>query len=117
MIVLQPIQTAQTFSVMPRFDGENQQQDLTIRKDGTGDSESFVNITTSKQEYYTDVELTSTILEEGCTYSFEILSNSVLWYRGKIFVTSQNNYTVKHELAQRSYTPYNDVDDNTYVIN
>lgn len=117
MIILQPIGAGQTFSVIPRFDGTNQQQDLTIRRDGTGESESFVNVTTTKQDYYVDVEINSTILNEGCTYSFEILSNSVLWYRGKIFVTTQNDYTIKHELAQPSYAPYNSVDDNTYVIN
>lgn len=117
MIVLQPIGAGQIFSIKPRFDGTGQQQDITIRKDGTGEIESLSDITTVKQEYYTDVTLTSTILEEGCTYSFEITSGSNLWFRGKIYSTTQNDYTAKHELAQPSYSPYNTVDDNTYVIN
>lgn len=116
MIVLQPIATPQTFSIMARSLGTSEQQDVTIRKDGTGQSEQLLDVTVTPAEYYVDVEITSTILEEGETYSIEITSAGNLWYRDKIYVTSQNDYTIKHNLAQPNYTEYNSVDDNTYII-
>lgn len=116
MIVLQPLETTQTISIMARSNNVVDQKDAIIRKDGQGNSQTLTGVTVTAREYYMDVDITSNILQEGETYTMEITSGGDLWYRDKIYVTSQNDYTVKHELAQPSYTEYSDVDDNTYII-
>lgn len=101
---------------MARTNGFGEQQDVVIRKDGNGDTETLLDVSVTEREYYVDVQITSTILEEGESYSISITSAGQEWYRDKIYVTSQNNYTIKHKLAQPSYTEYNSVDDNTYIV-
>lgn len=101
---------------MARYYSASEQVDAVIRMDGKGTSETLTNLTVTEQEYYVDVQLSSTILEEGETYTIDITSGGNLLFRGKIFVTSQNDYTIKHELAQPSYSEYNETDDNTYII-
>lgn len=118
MIVLQPTSDQQEFYIMPRFNDILGIKATTIRKDGTGETQSYLDneVTIRGGTYYMTVLLQCDLFEEGCTYSIEIINNSRLWYRDKIYITSQNDYKVKHQLAQPSYTEYNDVDDNTYVI-
>jgi hypothetical protein len=69
---------------------------------------------------FTEVTFQSTILEEDSTYYLEITKDSELWYRDKIYVTSQTaseRVTEKHEIGNGTiYKPYSTVDDNTYII-
>jgi hypothetical protein len=133
MIVLLPTSDTQTISIMPRFepyfyrvedDGGTLIQStclysdiaITITRDGDGESETIYPLSISRSGYYIDLSISSTILDESSTYRVEMVYYSDLWYRDKIYVTSQSDYTIKHQLAQPSYTQYDTIDDNTYII-
>ena len=66
---------------------------------------------------FIDFTFSSDILEEGSTYYLEITDNGNLTYRDKIYVTGQNNYTIKHEVSKSRYIqPTGETNDNTYII-
>lgn len=94
----------------------NQDITVTLTRDGDGETE-IVNIDYMDVEpYYIDIDFASSILIEGETYRMDVLIYGNLWYRDKVFVTDQSDRTIKHELTQSSYTPYDNTDDNTYII-
>ncbi|NRA78744.1 MAG: hypothetical protein HRU18_11090 [Pseudoalteromonas sp.] len=58
-----------------------------------------------------------TIESIGCAYAEYLKENGLnLWYRDKIYITSQTDYTDKHKLSQLGYKEYSDLDDNTYIV-
>ena len=120
MIVLLPTSSTQVISVMPRTtplsDIDNSDVIITITRDGDGESEGISPTLINQNGYYIDLTISSAILEEDSTYRVEMVYNGDLWYRDKFYVTSQSNYTIKHQIAQPSYTQYNTIDDNTYII-
>tara|TARA_R110000772_G_scaffold97608_1_gene196957 strand:- start:223 stop:657 length:435 start_codon:yes stop_codon:yes gene_type:complete len=93
---------------------------LTIRRDGDGKQEILNDLEITGTSNYTQVKFEPTILEEDSTYYMEITKDSELWYRDKIYVTSQNateRLTNKHEIGNGTlYKTYSPVDDNTYII-
>tara|TARA_R110000803_G_scaffold2194_8_gene7358 strand:- start:804 stop:1241 length:438 start_codon:yes stop_codon:yes gene_type:complete len=93
---------------------------LRIRRDGDGKQEILNDLEITNTSNYTQVKFEPTILEEDSTYYMEITKDSELWYRDKIYVTSQNateRLTNKHEIGNGTlYKTYNPVDDNTYII-
>lgn len=127
MIVLRPITGSQVMRITSRELTLSSPYVLTITEDGTGEFEVVndsdgVGITDVQfNEYWLDVTLNPTpdiLLKEGGQYSAELISDSnVLVWRGKIYVTAQTDFDVKHEQSQPLYTEFNNVDDNTYVIN
>jgi hypothetical protein len=120
MIVLLPTSAEQVISVMPRTIpspySDNNEVVVTITRDGDGESETISPTLMVDNGYYVDLTISSTILEESSTYKVEIAYYGDLWYRDKLYVTSQADYTIKHQIAQPSYTQYNTIDDNTYII-
>lgn len=116
MIILLPITTEQTISVMPR-DTTNTVTSINLRRDGDGRSETITSVTVVANGNFTNYSFSSTILEEGSTYYMEVTGDGDLIYRDKIYSTTQTNYTVKHEVAQDRYTQRTaEVNDNTYII-
>ena len=87
-----------------------------IRKDGEGIAETVNSESSTFVGNFFELSFSSTILAEGETYSFKVLSGNNIIYKDKIYVTDKTNFTVKHKQAQDNYTPYNPVDDNTYII-
>ena len=146
MIILQPITSEQTISIMPRYTDYLSENDyesrvessggtlealdcaidevarlnsasISLRRDGDGRSEVITDIKCLVNGNFIDFTFASEILEEGSTYYMEITNDSDLIYRDKIYSTTQNNYTVKHEVSKSRYIqPTGEVNDNTYII-
>ncbi len=122
MIVLLPVETAQIISIMPRTElgsfGVIVGTDikLVLTRDGDKATETIYPTLSSDGGYYTNLTIASSILTENETYYLEITNNGSLWYRDKVYVTAQSNYTIKHQISIPNYTPYSDTDDNTYII-
>lgn len=115
MKVLQPILTNQTISIIPRSETFGVVS-MSIVKDGDGVSQTIVSPTLAVNGNFVDVTFASNILEEGYSYFLEITNDGDLWYRDKIYVTAQSDFTIKHKQPQNNYTEYNVVDDNTYIV-
>lgn len=145
MIILQPITSQQTISVIPRFSscidvdffiarvgksnveaedcltdavGEFNNVSIYLRRDGDGISETIEDVVTEKNGGYVDYTFISEILEEGSTYFIQITESGDLSYRDKIYVTNRTQEeieTTKHVIG-KNYKPYEANDDNTYII-
>lgn len=145
MIILLPITTEQTISVMPRqsyyvdtdgfisrigtgatlegeqclIDGVDEFNNTSIylRRDGDGSDETITDVRTIINGNFVDYSFASAILEEGSTYYMEITEDGSLVYRDKIYSTTQTDYTIKHQVSQSGYTQSTaEVNDNTYII-
>jgi hypothetical protein len=89
---------------------------LIIRKDGEGVSETVSSISWLTLGNFLEIGFSTTILEEGETYSFSVLFGGDIIYKDKIYATAKDDFTIKHISVQDEYTTYNPVDDNTYII-
>jgi hypothetical protein len=93
---------------------------MNLRRDGDGKEETIEGMYLSSIPNYTIIKFTPTILEEDSTYYLEITKDGELWYRDKIYATSQTSterVTEKHKIGNGTiYKPYSTVDDNTYII-
>tara|TARA_R110001606_G_C15204518_1_gene632121 strand:+ start:89 stop:526 length:438 start_codon:yes stop_codon:yes gene_type:complete len=145
MIILQPITTVQTISVMPRERNylsidelesrvaQNQgvleaetcvteviayfnNATIELRRDGDGMSETITEIKSIINQNYIEFSFSSAILKEGSTYLITVKEEDRLIYRDKIYATTQNDYKVKHIVSQSEYTAYSATDDNTYIV-
>lgn len=85
-----------------------------IRKDGEGIEEIVDSESAAFVGNFFELSFSSTILTEGETYSFKVLSGNNIIYKDKIYVTEKTNFTTKHKQSQNNYTEI--VDDNTYIL-
>ena len=115
MKVLLPSTDEQTISVIPRSTSTDNVT-IVITKDGEKTSETISDVIPFINGNFVELSFSSTIYEEGCSYFIECSQNGNLYYRDKIYTTSQTDFTIKHEQSQNNYTEYNIVDDNTYII-
>tara|TARA_R100001591_G_scaffold17331_1_gene23605 strand:- start:1205 stop:1645 length:441 start_codon:yes stop_codon:yes gene_type:complete len=90
--------------------------DMTITRDGDRETETLTDLKVVSNGNYVNVYFSSTILKEGFGYFIEMKQNNSLYYRDKLYVTSQQDFKVKHKESQLDYTPYDEADDNTYII-
>ena len=145
MKVLLPISTEQIISIVPRWADvylDNNYEDrvlstsgvvesplcvssvlsslnnisMVIVMDGDKTKESLTDLKAVYNGNYIDIYFTSTILKEGFGYAIEMKQNDNLYYRDKFYATSQQDYKVKHKESSLQYKPYNEADDNQYVI-
>lgn len=116
MKVLLPTSSEQTISIIPRNTGSFDSISMTIIMDGEKTEEVLNNLTLVENGNYVDISFESNILVEGSGYAIEIKQGENLFYRDKFYVTSQQDYTVKHKESQLDYTEYNEADDNTFII-
>jgi len=93
---------------------EHNDVDMIIKKDGQNTTETISNLVVTELSNYFKVSFSSTILEEGFGYSITLTKGGSLFYRDKLYVTSQTDFTTKHKQSQNKYKEV--VDDNTYVI-
>ncbi len=114
MIRLLPTSSSQTFSILPRTldtTGIN----ATIREDGTGNVVTISNVTASANNDYIDITLSSDKFIAERAYVLEMTRGSDLWYRDKIYVTSQTNTDIYHTIST-DYYEENDTDgDDKYI--
>lgn len=111
-----PNNSTQTISIMPRNSVGSDTVDIIVRKDGYGQEITVSNVVVTEQSYYSELDVSFDFLTEGDTYYLEIYNNDNLWYRDKIYVTSQTDFKVKHKQSLNNYDQYNELDDNTYII-
>jgi len=120
MLILQPTEGVQKITIAPRSVALRGVITMHIRRDGDGKEESIVIPEVVNLNDFSVIEFQSSILEEDSTYYLQITKDSDLWYRDKIYVTSQNateRLNNKHEVGNGTlYKTYNPVDDNTYII-
>lgn len=88
--------------------------DMVIKKDGEAIEEILTDVKVVELTNYFKVYFSSTILQEGHSYFIELTKSGTLFYRDKLYVTSQSNFTIKHKQSQNNYTEV--VDDNTYIL-
>lgn len=116
MIILLPNTSTQTVSFNPRTMSATGQVNIKLRKDGYNIEETIEDVTVEFQTYFFDVNVAFTILTEGDTYTIEITDGGNLWFRGKVFATSQIDFTVKHVISPNSYTQYDTDSNTTYTV-
>jgi hypothetical protein len=120
MLILQPTSGEKIITIVPRTSDISGTIVMKLRRDGDGANETITSLTFNSIENFIEVTFTPTILEEDSTYYLEMTNNDELWYRDKIYATSQTETeikTEKHEIGNGTiYKPYNTVDNNTYII-
>ena len=120
MLILEPTAGDKTITIAPRSALLGGVIVLKIRRDGDGKEELITSLAIGAISNFTVITFQSTILQEDATYYLEITRNSELWYRDKIYVTSQTSTereTNKHQIGNATtYKPYSDSDDNKYII-
>jgi hypothetical protein len=116
MKILKPISTSQTIFIQPRVTEGVTSVSIEIRKDGEGISQTVNSTDCLLSGNFLEIDFSTTILEEGETYSFSVLFEGDIIYKDKIYATAKDDFTIKHVSVQDEYTTYNPVDDNTYII-
>lgn len=122
MIILQPTSEEKTINIIPRVISTSGTISLKIRKDGDGAEEVITPLSIEEFDTYISITFPSinNFLKEDCTYSLEITRNGALWYRDKIYVTSQTTTDMalnSHQIGNGSiYETYNILDDDTYIV-
>ena len=120
MLILQPTTGEKLITIIPRSKDLSGVMSLNIRRDGDGTEEDITSLTLTEIVNYVEVRFESTILKEDFTYYMEITKDGALWYRDKIYVTSQTASEMKmdsHQIGNGTiYKPFSESDDNTYII-
>lgn len=120
MLILEPTIGQYTINIIPRIIDVSGTISLTIRRDGDGVEESTSPLNVINIDNYIQIYFSSSILTEDSTYYLEITKDDSLWYRDKIYVTSQSSQDMllnSHKIGNGNlYKPYNELDDNTYII-
>ena len=106
MIVLQPITTEQTISIVPRQYVEASNLQMVITEDGTRKTQTLTNLTSVIVGNYIEIDITSNILTEGNLYFVELTQGSTLLFRDKIYCTSQTSKDAAHTLNTDKYEEY-----------
>ena len=114
MIRLLPTSNSQTFSILPRT-LDTSSIDATIREDGTGESVTISDVTAVVNNDYIDVTISSDKFIAERAYVLEMTRGSNLWYRDKIYVTSQTDTDIYHTIST-DYYEENDTDGNDKYI-
>lgn len=144
MLILQPTAGYKTITIAPRIQYVNGFKDrvlsdngvfedsecftlfssadyyVKLRRDGDGKEETLTGIYVSGITNFTQIKFLPTILEDDSTYCLEVVFAGKLFYRDKVYATSQTESEMlvsKHEIGNGTiYKTYNKVDDNTYII-
>ena len=120
VIRLRPIETEQTFSIVPSSfaSADLDLASLTLTENGTNASESNVTFTwaASANGNYIELSVTPTItLKEDQIYTLELTTTTDVLYRDLVYITSN---TSKKEVFSypEAYTEYDDGTDEYIVL-
>ena len=122
MLILEPTIGNKTISIIPRSMNIEGAVSLRIRRDGDGSEEEVFPLSVTESVNYIEIIFPNDngLLKEDFTYSLEVLKDEELWYRDKIYVTSQSESDMalnSHQIGNGSiYDSYNEFDDNKYII-
>ena len=120
MIRLRPIQTAQTFSIVPTTFVEDvlDTASITIIENGTYQTEASVPFTYTISDNGNFMVITMdtvTTLKEDQVYSFELSTSTDVLYRDLIYITSKTNKKEVFAFPER-YTEHDDGEDKYIVL-
>ena len=120
MIKLRPITEEQTFSIIPSTYDANLLDLATVKLRETGTNVTDESLTfTWNSDYslnYIEISLTPSItLKEGQIYSFELKSDTDVYYRDLIYITENINKNEVFTLPD-NYNQYDDGDDKYIVL-
>lgn len=145
MLILSPTSAESSIKIIPRSLDISGEISFKLRRDGDGIIEHIYStaITSDSTLYTADsseitadrvsdtviatvngdfiiITFPSYILEEDSTYYLEIDKDGELWYRDKIYATSQTKVDMefnKHKIGNGTiYKTYDKTSDNTYII-
>lgn len=95
---------------------------ITIRRDGDGYEQITEDVKANIAGSYISLNFIpdENLLQEDSTYALIVTVDGALFYRDKIYCTSVTKEQMrikKHVILNNTvYKPYNEVDDNTYII-
>ena len=121
MLILEPTIGDKTISIIPRSMNIEGVVSLKVKRDGDGSEEEVAPLSVNELGNYVQIIFPNDngLLKEDYTYSLEVLKDEELWYRDKIYVTSQSTSDMalnSHQIGNGSiYDSYNEFDDNTYI--
>ncbi len=107
--------TQKSISIVPRDISEGDIA-MTITEDGTNISETLTTISSLETQNYTIVSFIPTILKDENSYYIELTRGGNLWYRDKVYVTSQLNDEIIHTLNTNKYTEYDAGSEDEYIV-
>ena len=118
MIKLKPITGEQTFTIIPSTLNGDLLDDATITFTENGTNVTDDSITFSWDNHYTlnyiEISMTPSLtLKEGQMYSFELKSDTDIYYRDLVYITSQTNKNEVYKMPEE-YTEHSH--DDEYVI-
>ena len=122
MLILEPTIGDKTISIIPRSMNIEGVVSLKVKRDGDGSEEEVFPLSVTELINYVQIIFPNDngLLKEDYTYSLEVLKDEELWYRDKIYVTSQSTADMalnSHQIGNGSiYDSYNEFDDNTYIV-
>jgi hypothetical protein len=117
MIQLLPVSTEQNIKIMPRnlsYSGGS--ISATIRQDGTNKKEVLTGLVATSDVNFVNIALTSTILKAESMYYIEFTLDGNLWYRDKIYATTQTNDEAVHTINENKYTESVSSANDEYII-
>ena len=100
MVTLLPTTDEQEFNIIPRQPNMLKDISVTITEDGSGNSETFTDVTVFENGEYICVSQAFSILRENFTYYVDIKQDGDNWWRGKARCTSQTDQKIKHTLRE-----------------
>ena len=120
MIRLLPSTSSQSFNIIPRdiplTDAELTDINVTITEDGTGVTETKTSITAALNGNYVQITVAFSILNADKAYFLEFTKGGVLWYRDKVYATSQTSKKTNHTLNTSKYSEYTDSASDEYIV-
>jgi hypothetical protein len=107
MIVLRPIETAQTLKFIPREYNATK----VVLVDESTNTEVEINATFTQDKYYLTADIAFSLIE-GRFYNLTVYNVNDIVYKDKVFCTSQN--VLDYSINKDVYT--SNVTDNEYII-
>ena len=107
MNVLEPVQTSQELSIVPRgYTSSASDYTVVLTEDGTGKTETLTNVSAVQDGNYMVFTVTFTILVDNSIYNIEIQRDNKVKFRGKIYCTDRSTKDKKVSLNTNKYTEH-----------
>jgi len=95
-------------------DEQGQDITVTLREDGSGETENIIDVDVFKIGNFAEVTFTSTILKKDRVYYFQMDKGDTIMYRGKVYCTDAFDGD-KYNMSKEDYKQ-NSASDNKYTL-